>query len=59
MYESPNLQPPDDKEVKYTECEFCEGDGWIYNNWWSDTLLDTHKIDCPKCHGSGQIEIED
>jgi DnaJ-class molecular chaperone len=42
-----------EKDKEYTECELCDGDGWLWLN--SDEL---HKAECKECLGSGVIEIE-
>jgi len=55
FYERPDLSPPNEKEKRFTECEHCDGDGWIVDV----VYLDEQRVTCPKCHGEGQIEIED
>lgn len=47
-------QPDGDKEPKYTECERCCGDGWVFTDH-----EETHRITCKECEGTGVIEIED
>ncbi len=54
FYERQDFSPPNEKEKKYTECEYCDGDGWIIDV----VYLDEQRVTCPKCHGEGQIEIE-
>jgi DnaJ-class molecular chaperone len=46
------------KDKEYTECEFCDGDGWV---WFEEEGYDDrrHQIACLNCKGEGQIEIED
>jgi hypothetical protein len=46
------------KDAKYTECEYCCGDGWIFDPLTNGQEKSEH-IDCPKCNGEGQIEITD
>lgn len=55
LYESDSISPKDEKEKRYTECEYCDGDGYVDINM--DDMWET--LTCPKCHGEGQIEIED
>ncbi len=52
------LNEPDQKEKEFTECEYCQGDGWIYFDPDANSN-DEDKCDCPKCNGTGQIEITD
>lgn len=51
LYESDSISPKDEKEKRYTECEWCNGRGELGN------ILET--VTCEHCHGEGQIEIED
>lgn len=39
------------KDKEYTECERCDGDGWIE--------MYEEKMTCPICNGTGKIEIND
>lgn len=55
MFERNDNQPPDERDRKYTECEWCNGSGKVYETI-EDTLI---KEDCELCSGSGQLEIED
>ncbi len=61
MFENPNLQPPDNKEVKYTECDVCRGHGIIgvpYIDEDNFMQVESEKCPNPNCD-NGQIEIED
>jgi DnaJ-class molecular chaperone len=42
-----------DKDKQYTDCELCDGDGWLLTD--ADEF---HKAECKECFGTGQIEIE-
>lgn len=44
------------KDVEYTECEYCFGDGWIYLEYDPNNTKDT--CTCPACHGTGNMPIE-
>lgn len=57
MYERDYNQPSFSKDVEYTECEYCCGDGFIH----SGTLDDDgyfEEVNCPTCNGHGQLPIE-
>jgi len=58
MFEQP-LQPPDDKEPKFTECETCNGTGLVDEDVeQEDGKFITLDVYCSVCNGDGQIEIE-
>lgn len=44
------------KDPKYTECEYCNGSGHIYEY---DADGELQKEDCSECGGAGVLEIED
>jgi len=58
LNESDSISPSDDKEKRYTECEYCCGDGWILLEQ-DENEGKQVRVDCHICHGEGQIEIED
>jgi len=57
LNESDSISPSDDKEKRYTECEYCCGDGWILLEQ-DENEGKQVRVDCHICHGEGQIEIE-
>jgi len=49
-----------DKDKRYSECERCDGDGWLFGDIDDeDDNGDQRKYTCPNCNGTSQIEIED
>lgn len=55
-FESTYNTPSYGKDKEYCECEYCSGDGWVEHFY--DGSASQQALTCPKCNGSGELEIE-
>lgn len=54
-YENDHLNPPNEREPKYTKCETCEGSGYRLE-WCVDLDIDGGNYIKEKCNHSGCVD---